>query len=143
MDDFSKFVKDVRLTYDKESLIRKVADAVSTADILQKIIYLNSERSRLQSECNLLIQINHLNPAIDISGDLRLRQELLNQIGCLLDQMPPWEIKSVLDLHFLHYLHFNQSVSDSFCRHLLHLRGADIRIVSRRGSRCRILCDIP
>lgn len=87
MDDFSKFVKDVRLTYDKESLIRKVADAVSTVDILQKIIYLNSERSRLQSECNLLIQINHLNPAIDISGDLRLRQELLNQIGCLLDQM--------------------------------------------------------
>ena len=44
--------------------------------------------------------------------------------------MPPWEIKSVLDLHFLHYLHFNQSVSDSFCRHLLHLRGADIRIVT-------------
>ncbi len=36
MDNFSKFVKDVRLTYDKESLIRKVADAVSTADILQK-----------------------------------------------------------------------------------------------------------
>ena len=68
MDKFSKFIKDVRLTYDKE-------------------IYLNRERSRLQSECNLLIQINQLNPAIDISGDLRLRQELLNQIGSLLNQM--------------------------------------------------------
>lgn len=87
MDKFSKFIKDVRLTYDKESLIRKVADAVSTADTLQKVIYLNRERSRLQSECNLLIQINQLNPVIDISGDLRLRQELLNQIGSLLNQM--------------------------------------------------------
>ena len=74
MDNFSKFVKDVRLTYDKESLIRKVADAVSTADILQKIIYLNSERRRLQSECNSLILIKKLFPNIDISGDLRFRQ---------------------------------------------------------------------
>lgn len=52
MDDFSKFIKDVRLTYDKEILIRKEADAISTANILQKAIYLNGERDRLQSECN-------------------------------------------------------------------------------------------
>ena len=37
MDDFSKFIKDVRLTYDKESLIRKVADAISTANTMQKV----------------------------------------------------------------------------------------------------------
>ena len=87
MDDFSEFIKAVRLTYDKESLIRKVADAVSTADILQKIIYLNSERRRLQSECNSLILIKQLFPNIDISGDLRFRQELLNQCGQLLNQL--------------------------------------------------------
>ncbi len=49
MDDFSKFIKDVRLTYDKESLIRKMADAISTANTLQKVIYLNGERDRLLS----------------------------------------------------------------------------------------------
>lgn len=87
MDDFSKFIKDVRLTYDKESLIRKVADAISTANTLQKVIYLNGERDRLQLECNSLILIKQLFPAIDISGDLRFRQELLNQCGQLLNQL--------------------------------------------------------
>jgi hypothetical protein len=55
MDDFSKFIKDIRLSYDKESPIRKVVDAISQANTLQKVIYLNSERDRLQSECNSLI----------------------------------------------------------------------------------------
>ena len=87
MDDFSKFIKDVRLTYDKESLIRKVADAISTANTMQKVIYLNGERNRLQSECNWLSFINKLSPAIDISDDFRLRQELLNQIRQLLSQI--------------------------------------------------------
>lgn len=36
MDDFSQFIKDVRLTYNKERLIRKVADTISTANTLQK-----------------------------------------------------------------------------------------------------------
>lgn len=87
MDAFSKFIKDVRLTYDKESLMRKVADAISTANTLQKVIYLNGERDRLQSECNWLLFIKQLSPAIDVSGDLRFRQELLHQIGRLLNQL--------------------------------------------------------
>lgn len=87
MDDFSKFIKDIRLSYDKESPIRKVADAISTANTLQKVIYLNGERDRLQSECNYLLFIKQLSPAIDISGDLRLRQEPLNQIRQLLNQL--------------------------------------------------------
>ncbi len=87
MDDFSKFIKNVRLTYDKESLIRKVADAISTANTMQKVIYLNGERNRLQSECNWLLFINQLFPAIDIFGDFSLRQELLNQIRQLLSQI--------------------------------------------------------
>ena len=87
MDDFSEFIKALRLSYDEESPIRKFADAVSKADTLQKVIYLNSERSRLQSECNSLILIKQLSPNIDISGDLRFRQELLNQCGQLLNQL--------------------------------------------------------
>lgn len=87
MDDFSEFIKAVRLSYDEESPIRKFADAVSKADTLQKVIYLNSERRRLQSECNSLILIKQLSPNIDISGDLRFRQELLNQCGQLLNQL--------------------------------------------------------
>lgn len=87
MDDFSKFIKDIRLSYDKESPIRKVADAISIANTLQKVIYLNGERDRLQSECNYLLFIKQLSPAIDLSGDLRLRQELLNQIRQLLNQL--------------------------------------------------------
>ena len=87
MDDFSEFIKAVRLSYDEESPIRKFADAVSKADTLQKVIYLNSERLRLQSECNSLILIKQLFPNIDISGDLRFRQELLNQCGQLLNQL--------------------------------------------------------
>lgn len=87
MDDFSKFIKDIRLSYDKESPIRKVVDAISQANTLQKVIYLNSERDRLQSECNSLIFREQLFPAIDISGDLRFRQELLNQCGQLLNQL--------------------------------------------------------
>lgn len=87
MDNFSEFIKAVRLSYDEESPIRKFADAVSKADTLQKIIYLNSERSRLQSECSLLIQLNQLNPTIDISEALGNRLDLLNQYRCLLNQM--------------------------------------------------------
>lgn len=87
MDEFSKFIKGVRLSYDKESPIRKVADAISQTNILQKVIYLNSERDRLQSECNSLILMKQLFPTIDISGDLRFRQELLNQCGQLLNQL--------------------------------------------------------
>lgn len=87
MDEFSKFIKDVRLSYDKESPIRKVADTISQANTLQKVIYLNSERDRLQSECNSLILMKQLFPAIDISGDLRFRQKLLNQCGQLLNQL--------------------------------------------------------
>lgn len=87
MDDFSEFIKALRLSYDEESPIRKFADAVSKADTLQKVIYLNSERRRLQSECNSLILIKQLSPNIDISGDLRFRQELLNQCGQLLNQL--------------------------------------------------------
>lgn len=87
MDDFSKFIKDIRLSYDKESPIRKVVDAISKANTLQKVIYLNSERDRLQSECNSLILMKQLFPAIDISGNLRFRQELLNQCGHLLNQL--------------------------------------------------------
>lgn len=87
MDDFSEFIKALRLSYDEESPIRKFADAVSKADTLQKVIYLNSERRRLQSECNSSILIKQLSPNIDISGDLRFRQELLNQCGQLLNQL--------------------------------------------------------
>lgn len=87
MDDFSKFIKDIRLSYDKESPIRKVVDAISQANTLQKVIYLDSERDRLQSECNSLMLMKQLFPAIDISGDLRFRQELLNQCGQLLNQL--------------------------------------------------------
>lgn len=87
MDDFSKFIKDIRLSYDKESPIRKVVDAISQANTLQKVIYLNSERDRLQSECNSLILMKQLFPAIDISEGLRFRQELLNQCGQLLNQL--------------------------------------------------------
>ena len=54
---------------------------------LQKVIYLNSERDRLQSECNSLILMKKLFPTIDISEDLRFRQELLNQCGLLLNQL--------------------------------------------------------
>lgn len=87
MDGFSKFIKDIRLSYDKESPIRKVVDAISQANTLQKVIYLNSERDRLQSECNSLILIKQLFPAIDISEDLRFRQELLNQCRQLLNKL--------------------------------------------------------
>lgn len=87
MDDFSEFIKAVRLSYDEESPIRKLADAVSKADTLQKVIYLNSERRRLQSECNLLIQINQLTPTIDVSEALRNRLDLINQCRWLLVQM--------------------------------------------------------
>ena len=41
MDDFSEFIKAVRLSYDEESPIRKFADAVSKADTLQKVIYID------------------------------------------------------------------------------------------------------
>lgn len=87
MNDFSEFIKAVRLSYDEESPIRKFADAVSKADTLQKVIYLNSERRRLQSECNLLIQISQLTPTIDVSEALRNRLDLINQCRCLLVQM--------------------------------------------------------
>lgn len=87
MDNFSEFIKAVRLSCHEESPIRKFADAVSKADTLQKVIYLNSECSRLQSECNLLIQINQLNPAIDVSEALENRLDLLNQNRSLLNQM--------------------------------------------------------
>ena len=76
MDDFSKFIKDIRLSYDKESPIRKVVDAISQANTLQKVIYLNSERDRLQSECNSLILMKQLFPAIDISGDWKIQSGL-------------------------------------------------------------------
>lgn len=85
--DFSKFVKVVRLSYDKESPIRKLADAVSKTNTLQKAIYLNGERDRLQSECRLLILMQQLYPAIDVSGDIRFRQELLNQCVQLLNHL--------------------------------------------------------
>jgi len=87
MDDFSKFIKVVRLSYDKESPIRKLADAVSKANTLQKAIYLNGERDRLQSECRLLILMQQLYPTIDVSRDLRFRQELRNQCLQLLNQV--------------------------------------------------------
>lgn len=87
MDDFSEFIKGIRLSYDKESPIRKLADTVSKANTLQKAIYLNGERDRLQSECRLLILMQQLYPTIDVSGDLRFRQELLNQCVQLLNQL--------------------------------------------------------
>lgn len=87
MDEFSKFIKCVRLSYDKENPVRKVADAISQATTLQKIMYINSERDRLQSECQLLILTQQLYPTIDVSGDLRLRQELLNQCEQALNQL--------------------------------------------------------
>lgn len=87
MDNFSEFIKAVRLSCDEESPIRKFADAISQANTLQKVIYLNSERDRLQSECNSLILMKQLFPAIDISEDLRFRQKLLNQCGQLLNQL--------------------------------------------------------
>lgn len=87
MDDFSEFIKGIRLSYDKESPIRKLADAVSKANTLQKAIYLNGERDRLQSECRLLILMQQLYPIIDVSGDLRFRQELLNQCVQQLNQL--------------------------------------------------------
>lgn len=64
-----------------------MVDAISQANTLQKVIYLNSERDRLQSECNSLVLMKQLFPAIDISEDLRFRQELLNQCGQLLNQL--------------------------------------------------------
>ena len=87
MDEFSKFIKSVRLSYDKENPVRKVADAISQTTTLQKIMYINSERDRLQSECQLLILTQQLYPTIDVSGDLRLRQELLNQCEQALNQL--------------------------------------------------------
>lgn len=85
--DFPEFIKAVRLSYDKESPIRKFADAVSKADTMQKVIYLNGERGRLQSEYNLLLLIKQLNPNINISEELRFRQDLLNKCGVLLNQI--------------------------------------------------------
>ncbi len=87
MDDFSEFIKGVRLSYDKESPIRKLADAISQANNLQKAIYLNGEHDRLQSEYKLVILTQQMNSAIDVSGELRLRQELLNQCGQALNQL--------------------------------------------------------
>lgn len=87
MDDFSEFIKGVRLSYDKESPLRKLADAISQANNLQKVIYLNGERDRLQSECKLLILMQQLYPTIDVSRDLRLRHDLLNQCEQALNQL--------------------------------------------------------
>ena len=87
MDEFSEFIKSVRLSYDKENPVRKVADAISQATTLQKIMYINNERDRLQAECKLLILTQQFYPNIDVSGDLRLRQDLLNQCEQALNQL--------------------------------------------------------
>ena len=48
MDEFSEFIKSVRLSCDKESPIRKFADAFSTADTLTKVSSLIALRDKLQ-----------------------------------------------------------------------------------------------
>ena len=87
MDNFSEFIKSVRLSCDKESPIRKFADVVSTADALTKVSFLNGLRDKLQSDCRWFILMKQLNPMIDVSGELRLRQELLNQCEQALNQL--------------------------------------------------------
>lgn len=87
MDDFSEFIKSVRLSYDKETPIRKFADVVSKADTLKKVLFLNAVRDKLQSDCKWLILMKQLNPTIDVSGDLSLIQVLLSQCEQALNQL--------------------------------------------------------
>lgn len=87
MDNFSEFIKSVRLSCDKESPIRKFADAVSTTDTLTKVSSLNALRDKLQSDYRWLIFIKQLYPTIDVSRDLRFRQELLKQCDQALNQL--------------------------------------------------------
>ena len=87
MDEFSEFLKSVRLSCDKESPIRKFADVVSTADTLTKVSALNALRDKLQSDYIWLTFIKQLYPTIDVSGDLRIKQEQLNYCEQALNQL--------------------------------------------------------
>ena len=87
MDEFSEFIKNVRLSNDKESPIRKLADVVSTADTLKKVSFLNALRDKLQSDYRWLMFIKQLYPTIDVSGDLRIKQEQLNYCEQAINQL--------------------------------------------------------
>lgn len=67
--------------------MRKVADVVSTLDTLKKVSFLNALRDKLQSDCRWLIFMKQLYPTIDVSGDLRLKQEQLNHCEQALNQL--------------------------------------------------------
>ncbi|ROS97274.1 hypothetical protein EEL40_07310 [Muribaculaceae bacterium Isolate-083 (Janvier)] len=87
MDNFSEFIKSVRLSCDKESPIRKFADFISTADTLTKVSSLNALRDKLQSDYRWLIYIKQLYPTIDVSGNLRIKQEQLNYCEQAINQL--------------------------------------------------------
>ena len=87
MDEFSEFIKSVRLSCDKESPIRKFADAFSTADTLTKVSSLIALRDKLQSDYRWLMFIKQLYPTIDVSGDLRIKQEQLNYCEQSINQL--------------------------------------------------------
>ena len=87
MDNFSEFIKSVRLSCDKESPIRKFADVVSTADTLTKVSSLIALRDKLQSDYRWLIFIKQLYPTIDVLGDLRIKHEQLNYCEQAINQL--------------------------------------------------------
>ena len=87
MCDFSKFIKGVRLSCEKENPTRILADAVSQAAAIQKIIHINQERDRLQYECERLMLLQRLYPTKKVSENLRHRQERLSQCEQALHQL--------------------------------------------------------
>ncbi|WP_300301823.1 hypothetical protein [uncultured Muribaculum sp.] len=86
-DNFSEFLKAIRLLSDKGSLLRDVADAASKFDTAQKVTYLMGERSRLQSECNYWLYMQPLLPYVNVAGIIRDRQHLIAQCNSLLNQL--------------------------------------------------------